>query len=167
MHQLVPRLHIDGHPMSSYPHTLTVFAPQTSWLGMNSLAALFGESKVSDLNTFRYVTHTRNGVSYQHLTTNVTERVKSALQLHQAGRLLITADTVDPQELPEQTVVFGRPEWDTDNQIDMAAAGASLAGALVLFSLDADNAPAYSGQTIIALNVPFEAMQSTFGFSLV
>lgn len=133
--------------MSNYPHTLTVYSPQADWPGMNSLAALFGESAAPDLGTFRYVTHTRSGVSYQYLTTNVSERVRMALRAAVAGQLQLA-----------------RPGWDTGNQIDLAKAGAVLASALVVFDFDPEVPPAYSGQTIIALNVQPESIASAFGF---
>ncbi len=134
--------------MTRYCNTLHVFAPQADWVGDNALAACFGEGREADLQTFRSITHTRQGTEYCVMTTSVTDAVKQALQAHQAGALTLPA-----------------PPWLTAEQV--AAAGAALNSALVLLAFDPDNKPAYSGQTIIALNCDRSAIETSYEFAHV
>lgn len=134
-----------------YRNTLVIYTPPADWLGMNALAALFGESRdEAELQTFRSSTRTRDSQPYGYLTTSVTDYVKGALQLHQAGQLTLAT-----------------PEWDTDGAVNVAAATATLDGALVLLAFDPENPPAYNGQTIIALNVPAGAIEAAYGFARI
>lgn len=131
-----------------YVHRLAIWTPQADWAGANALAACFGESGASNLQTFRAARVTREGVQYAFASTSVTDNVRMALLAHSAGQ-----------------PVLQRPAWDAEQVVDMVAAGNVLAGALVLLSFDQGNAPAYNGQTIIALNCDRAAIESAYDFN--
>jgi hypothetical protein len=124
--------------MTAYNHQLTMIVPESAFAGANALAKLFGETP-DEPDTFKATSRTHNGTSYAWVQTPV-----------KAGRIpaLVAA------------LAAGQPV-----DVGDAASNALIAASLILDALDADNPPAWAGQTIIALDVPAESLFGAYGIT--
>ena len=124
--------------MTAYNHQLTMIVPESAFAGANALAKLFGETP-DEPDTFKATSREHSGTGYAWVQTPV-----------KAGRIpaLVAA------------LAAGQPV-----DVGDSACNAFLASCLVLDALDADNPPAWAGQTIIALDVPAEALFTAYGIS--
>lgn len=120
---------------SKYIHTITAACPASRVAGANHLACVLGTS-MSDLDTYP-------APCYQDADGNLYSVIAFAA----------------PQELVDAVLgkQIARPDHDTDNQIDMAAAGTELeAMIVVLASDDAEYVPVLASPDSIVAYVDFQ-----------
>jgi hypothetical protein len=124
--------------MTAYNHQLTMIVPESAFAGANAIAKLFGETP-DEPDTFKAPSRTHNGTGYAWVQTPV-----------KAGRIpaLVAA------------LAAGQPV-----DVGDSACNALIASSLVLDSFDAENAPTWAGQTIIALDVPAESLFTAYGIA--
>lgn len=135
---------------TKYTNKLTVIVSQPDWDGANSLAACFGESGRSNLQTFKSTRLIRNGTEYALAETSVTDFVKRALAAYVAG-----------------FDILSKPSWDIEDEVDLELAETVLESALILTSFNPDTPPTYNGQAIIAVNCDRHLIGSAYGFEEV